>query len=374
MEVAIYSFVNDIHAIAVDWALKRKNIASRLICVSDFPDLLMCSFRIDDQGFSHAITEPENVAPLASARVVWHRRNAPFQMPLNSHPSDHKIIEKQGKRFLELIKMNSFPDSFWINSFPAQQGANDKLYQLRTAKEVGIKIPQTLVSNNPADIRRFVEGNIHVIAKPFSNVSWNGEGYSAGLYTSKVEPGFCNDDNPLKWQPMIYQKLIEKSFELRIVVMGQSIFCAKIDSQNASGGEIDWRIVQNSNSLNMSHYELDEANKAKILKFMAQMGLVFGSLDVIIEPNGDMVFLEINEQGQFLFLEERVSGMHLLDAFSDFCISASPDFVYSKKAPEVLLSEFVKSDEWRIKQDDRINLHREYTLTFSVTETERYMA
>ena len=38
----------------------------------------------------------------------------------------------------------------------------------------------------------------------------------------------------------------------------------------------------------------------------------------ISTPSGDYVFLEVNEAGAFLWLEERLPELHLLDAFCEF--------------------------------------------------------
>jgi hypothetical protein len=66
---------------------------------------------------------------------------------------------------------------------------------------------------------------------------------------------------------------------------------------------------------------------------MDYLGLVFGCLDFIVTPAGDYVFLEINEMGQFLFLERRTE-LPLLESFTQFLLAGSEHFrLTSSKNP-----------------------------------------
>jgi hypothetical protein len=53
-----------------------------------------------------------------------------------------------------------------------------------------------------------------------------------------------------------------------------------------------------------------------------------------VTPEGDYVFLEVNEMGQFLFIE-RCCGLPLLDAFSEFLLQGRADFQWSPDAVRV---------------------------------------
>jgi hypothetical protein len=73
-------------------------------------------------------------------------------------------------------------------------------------------------------------------------------------------------------------------------------------------------------------YQLPEEIELKILRFMRRMGLVFGSLDMIVTPEGEYIFLEVNEQGQFLWLEAYNPDLRVLDAFTHFVLNRSFEF------------------------------------------------
>jgi glutathione synthase/RimK-type ligase-like ATP-grasp enzyme len=50
---------------------------------------------------------------------------------------------------------------------------------------------------------------------------------------------------------------------------------------------------------------------------MGELGLVFGTIDLKVADNGDHVFLEINPQGQFLYIEI-LTGLPISNALADF--------------------------------------------------------
>ena len=54
---------------------------------------------------------------------------------------------------------------------------------------------------------------------------------------------------------------------------------------------------------------------------------MFGCFDLIVNPVGDYVFLEVNEGGQFLFVEH-YAGQPVLDAFCEFLTQGDVDFAW----------------------------------------------
>ena len=48
------------------------------------------------------------------------------------------------------------------------------------------------------------------------------------------------------------------------------------------------------------------------------MGLVMGCIDIVVDKDGTYQFLEVNQQGQFLWIEQLCPEVKLLDAFVRF--------------------------------------------------------
>lgn len=85
---------------------------------------------------------------------------------------------------------------------------------------------------------------------------------------------------------------------------------------------------------------------------MAKMRLKCGSVDLIVTPAGEVVFLEINEQGQFLFLEQQNPELQMMRAVCQFLAKEAgmvangnwPDFsAYYASSDYLLLREQQKA-------------------------------
>lgn len=87
------------------------------------------------------------------------------------------------------------------------------------------------------------------------------------------------------------------------------------------------------------------------------MGLVFGCFDLIVTPEGRHVFIECNEAGQFLFVEEE-TGEAVLDAFVAFLMQGRPDFEWSETADSLRLSEI-----WQIAREQSRLAQSVHTVT-----------
>jgi hypothetical protein len=87
---------------------------------------------------------------------------------------------------------------------------------------------------------------------------------------------------------------------------------------------------------------------------MRQLGIFMAAFDFIETPSGEYVFLEVNEGGQFLWAEDELEDIPLLDALVEFLLSKDPGHVYSARKPLHSFRSFLKSqfyqdfaNDWR---------------------------
>jgi glutathione synthase/RimK-type ligase-like ATP-grasp enzyme len=113
---------------------------------------------------------------------------------------------------------------------------------------------------------------------------------------------------------MIFQRYVPKSFEVRVTCFGATLVAAKLDSQAHASSRVDWRAISPTR-LNVQPIELPPAVSDCCLELMRTLGLRFGCIDLVVTPKVEWVFLEINQMGQFLWLEELAPEFQLLDLF-----------------------------------------------------------
>jgi glutathione synthase/RimK-type ligase-like ATP-grasp enzyme len=220
------------------------------------------------------------------------------------------------------------PEAFWVNPLDAAIRAERKPYQHQIAVEVGFATPATLYTNDPQEIRAFLKRKGGRIAyKPFHGVTWDDGKTQWTPYTSLITESTLVEDDLLHAVPGIYQEIVPKDYELRLTVMGERVFSAKIRSQETLTGRLDWR--RSYDELRIEACEVPSEVAERCRQMLHRLGLVFGCFDLIVTPAGEYIFLEVNQMGQFLFVE-RYAGIPLLDAFAEFLLQARPDFEWNE--------------------------------------------
>jgi glutathione synthase/RimK-type ligase-like ATP-grasp enzyme len=179
------------------------------------------------------------------------------------------------------------------------------------------------MSNDPAAVRAFCEAHGgEIIMKSFMPRNWkSADGTVRSLPATKLRLSQLQHDAAIALCPAIFQNYIAKQFELRVLVAGDEIVAARLNSQACDHSQTDWRTDLGVRGMTIEPYTLGEATLLRIRRFMQAMGLRCGSIDLIVTPDGREVFLEINHQGQFLFLDAMNPAVRTLEAFCRFLAS-----------------------------------------------------
>jgi glutathione synthase/RimK-type ligase-like ATP-grasp enzyme len=186
------------------------------------------------------------------------------------------------------------------------QAAESKIYQLSVARSLGLRIPDTLVSNNPSEVRPFFdEHGAEVIAKPLRLGYFDYGDRQTGVFTNRVEPSHLEDGLAIRLAPVIYQPLIPKLSDVRVTVVGRQLFAVAIDSQSDPAASVDWRRTDNEDLPHSSH-ALPPRLEELCLAYVSALGLHYGAIDLVLTPDGEYVFLEINPNGQWVWMEEKL--------------------------------------------------------------------
>jgi glutathione synthase/RimK-type ligase-like ATP-grasp enzyme len=183
--------------------------------------------------------------------------------------------------------------------------ANNKQLQLQIASKVGLLTPRTLTSNNPEAVKKFAqECPQGIITKMLSSFAiYDDQGRENVVFTTPVKDEDLENMEGLRFCPMTFQENVPKALELRTTIVGHRVFTAAVDSQSLEGSTYDWRKEGRTLSKNWQPYNLPEDIEKKLLKLMAEFGLNYGAIDIIVTPDGRHVFLEVNPVGEFFWLE-----------------------------------------------------------------------
>lgn len=154
------------------------------------------------------------------------------------------------------------------------------------------------------------------------------------------------DDDALSSCPAIYQRKIEKAYELRVTCMEERCFTVRLDSQSRDTTCMDWR-ADLCTPLKPRRHDLPPQVEERCIRLMRELGLAFSCLDLIVTPQGEHVFLEVNEMGEFLWVEQDEPACPLLRAFASLLIehrlAPSSPLVGSDR---ISFAGFLASGEW----------------------------
>jgi hypothetical protein len=160
-----------------------------------------------------------------------------------------------------------------------------------------------------------VENFVRVQAGATLSGLFDGEEGARLPLTTILPRGHALDSVALS--PNVFQPYIEKAYELRCVVMGERIFTAKLDSQAHASTRTDWRAGDvEDETVRHEVFDLPEPVQAGLHRLMRSFGINFASIDMIVTPQGEFVFLDLNPNGQWLWLEEEL-GLPLVAGMAD---------------------------------------------------------
>ncbi|MDQ3722580.1 MAG: hypothetical protein M3376_05820, partial [Actinomycetota bacterium] len=212
-------------------------------------------------------------------------------------------------------------DAHWLNHPHDNRLARHKPLQLALAAREGLAVPDTRVTASPAEIRSlFRSWNGRMIAKLVGGqVVASSADEQHMVFTTLLDEDDLRDDAMLAACPALYQRLIEKAFELRVTVVGDEVFTCRIDSQSTHDGTVDWRHAVTS-GVGLEPYGLDPTLARTCVALTRRMGLRFAGIDLIVTPDGEPVFLELNAAGTWAWVQ-RSTGLPIAAALADELIA-----------------------------------------------------
>jgi hypothetical protein len=112
--------------------------------------------------------------------------------------------------------------------------------------------------------------------------------------------------------PAVYQEYIPGTRHIRLNCFGDRSFAASIETS-----ELDWRPNLN---VPITSWPVPSSSHKQVRAVLDRLGLEMGIVDIKETPEGEFVWLEVNPQGQFLFLQP-LADMPLDEHFADYLLS-----------------------------------------------------
>lgn len=199
---------------------------------------------------------------------------------------DDQYLVRENSSFYDVHNLSCH--TWWINSNAAMDRINFKLLQLKIASDCGLTIPTTLCSGDQYEINQFY-------------LKYNKHGVTYLPQSLPLATG-------------LFQQNVNKKYSIQVTCFGDYLVAAKRISP-----------------VNFEPYVLPIDLAFKIRACMRGFGIVFGSFYFSVTPVHEYVFMDVDNQGQFLWIEVCNPAFKMLDMFVNFIMHKSVDFIWNPK-------------------------------------------
>ncbi|GAA2870400.1 hypothetical protein GCM10010517_30610 [Streptosporangium fragile] len=322
--VLTYDLKDDAHAARVCELLSERGARVTVFSPEHFQSTSRVDLRYVDGAVRRRLHTNGEILDLDALTALWWRRPTPI-VP------DPALTDEAIARYT-VKECHSLLAGLWEHlrcpQLPAREStfrrAGHKPYQLALAAELGFRIPETVITTSEEAFLDFHDRHDgRIVTKPL-DIPWV-EGVGGGITVSRAcEPVTARDlahTDALRFCPVIVQEQIPKRVELRVTVVGRQIFAAEIHSQVSNRARLDWRRYDTHVTPHRIHRLPDEV-AARCLALTDRLGLRYGAMDLIVTPDGRYVFLEINPNGQWLWIEH-LTGLPISEAVRDILLEGA---------------------------------------------------
>jgi hypothetical protein len=239
---------------------------------------------------------------------VWYRRPTAFDFGPRMGDAEQQFAHSEALQGIGGILRAT--DCLWVNRPDADAVAELKPYHLGLAKQLGMRAPRTLLTNDPEEVAALVErADRPIVYKALTGgvIHYPGA-FPNGLLTTVVGGEIRDHLDRVRHTMCVFQEYIDKAYEVRLTVIGNTYFPVTIQSQDVDNTKVDWR---GENHLPYGDFRPlpDEIVKATI--------------DFIVTPSGEYVFLEVNPGGQFMWMQHDLN-LPFSDHVADLLMKGGP--------------------------------------------------
>ena len=223
-------------------------------------------------------------------------------------PPDSRSPQEIAAAAMLLAVANALP-GIVVNRPSAGRSNGSKPLQLQQIAAAGLKVPETLVTTDPAAARNFLREHGRLVYKSISAIR------------SIVATLDAQDDERLAGVatgPVQFQRWIAGT-DVRVHVVGAKWWATRIASEAD-----DYRYAARDGiAIAMTPCEIPPELGRRLVCLSAQMGLLVSGIDLRLTDDGDWFCFEVNPSPGFTFYEE-ATGQPIADAIAALLCGRPP--------------------------------------------------
>ncbi len=311
----------DPHADRVSAILHARGIDVVRFNPAAFPSRAILSVAYDGRAVSTAMLDTDRATiDLTQLTAIWYRRPQPPTPDADvADPTTRDYLADECR-----VVLNDIWHTLACPVVPAVPGvlhrAELRAAQLAVAARLGFELPPTLITTSPRDFLAFYrEHGGNVISKLPSNALRRVYRSTFARYTRSVSTREVVHAQALRRCPIIFQAYVPSGLEVRVTVVGTASFPAEIPAQPLQRTRHDWPHYEPGDTAYRPH-QLPEDVAERCHRLVAELGLRFGTIDLVVTPAGRYVLLDVNPNGDYLWIED-MTGLPISEAICDLLLT-----------------------------------------------------
>lgn len=250
-------------------------------------------YNLSDGTLSAVIEKEEYCINQKDLLSVYFRAPVFLRNANRLYSLEEQLYRSQWSSFIRNLCV--FESANWVNDPVTTYKAENKVLQLKTAKDCGFAIPSTSVGNTlPSNIN---PAGLYIV-KSIDTALFYDNGQEMFTYSTKLT-GKELLDAELKAAPVIIQECLCNKTDIRVTIIGDKLFAVTV-TNNGLPIDGDWRRTPKE----LLRYEpicLPESVVTLIRKVMKSLNLKFGGMDLAL-VNDKYYFIEVNPTGEWGWL------------------------------------------------------------------------
>jgi hypothetical protein len=293
--------------------LNRRGIPFFRFNLDDYPthtDLSMClgsSSTVIGQ-----VAQRSKCVSLEAITAAW------FYSPVPVEPDSQMAPESRGMAVREAVAaLNGLWQAAgvrWVNP-PLNAGrAANRVWQMHLTRVLGFHIPDTLITNDVGAAKNFLQSYQDVIIKDLATPYLVTDSHVFTSFTRHIRNITPDQLEAVALAPCLFQECIPKKHEVRAYVIGDQVLAAGIAPLDEQDVGEDYR--RRRYQVRVWPYVLPSKDARRCLALTKDLGLQYAGIDLIVTPQGDVVFLELGPYSSWVWAEE-LGGLPLTKALTD---------------------------------------------------------
>jgi hypothetical protein len=311
----------DGHVPPVVAELERRGEEFFIYDPATYPTKSAVTFQSSLNGVRASLSIDGTRIDLSHITSVWYRRPGQFRFLEGLSPEEEKWVRDECSHLFRGVWGEGVIPR-WVSDPEAIRKASVKITQLKIAMELGFVVPRFVITNEVACASEFLASCsagaiVKVLAAP--GISYSQR--AGTIYTHLITNADLDEIASVQFGPTFLQEFIHKTMDIRVTIIGKSLHAVGIDSQGMKEARVDFRRAK-IYTLPHTLVTLPPQVSALCFELVHRLGLEFGAIDLLVTPEGHYIFLEINPNGQWYWLEE-VTGIPLTKAMCDLLTERS---------------------------------------------------